>query len=49
MTQEELAEKMNINTRYVQRLEGQNCPNVKIDTIATIGKLLDAKPEEFFE
>lgn len=49
MTQEELAEKLGISVRYVQQLEGIRCKNVKIDTIATLGKAIGAKPAEFFE
>ena len=47
LTQESLAEKMGISSRYVQRLEGKNCPNVKIDTIAILAKVLGVKPSDF--
>ena len=49
LTQENLAERLDISVRYIQQLEGRNCPNVKIDTIAAIAKALSAKPVEFFE
>ena len=49
LTQEELAEKLEISVRYVQQLEGINCPNVKIDTIAVLAKTLGAKPADFME
>lgn len=49
LTQESLAERLDISVRYIQQLEGRNCPNVKIDTIAAIAKVLGAKPVEFFE
>jgi transcriptional regulator with XRE-family HTH domain len=49
MTQEELAEKLDISVRYVQKLEGSQCPNVKIDTIAVIAKALNVKPAAFLE
>ena len=49
MTQEQLAEKIDISVRYIQLLEGSRCPNVKIDSIATIAKALGAKPSEFLE
>jgi len=49
LTQDELAAKLQINTRYVQLLEGANCPNVKIDTIADLAKVLGVKPADFFE
>ncbi|MGE0525477.1 MAG: helix-turn-helix domain-containing protein [Bdellovibrionales bacterium] len=47
LTQEDLAERLDISVRYIQQLEGKNCPNVKIDTIAAIAKILNTKPEEF--
>lgn len=49
LTQEELAEKLDISVRYVQQLEGINCPNVKIDTIAVLAKALGARFVDFFE
>jgi transcriptional regulator with XRE-family HTH domain len=49
LTQDELAAKLQINTRYVQMLEGSNCPNVKIDTIAELAKALGVKAVDFFE
>lgn len=48
LTQEELAERLDISVRYVQQLEGRNCPNVKIDTVAVIAKAVTAKVFEFF-
>ncbi|MCO5141496.1 MAG: helix-turn-helix domain-containing protein [Oligoflexia bacterium] len=47
-TQELLAERLGINTRYVQRLEGSKCPNVKIDTMATLAHVLNVKIYDFF-
>ena len=49
LTQEELAEKLDISVRYIQQLEGIRCPNVKIDTIAVLAKVVGAKPTDFFE
>lgn len=49
LTQEELAEKLGIDVRYIQQLEGKRCPNVKIDTIAILAKALGAKPADFLE
>ena len=46
-TQEELAEKLDISVRYVQTLEGKKCPNVKLDTIAALAKVLGVKPSVF--
>ena len=48
LTQEELAEKLDISVRYIQQLEGRNCPNVKLETIADLAKALSGKPIEFF-
>jgi transcriptional regulator with XRE-family HTH domain len=49
LTQEELAEKLGIDARYIQQLEGKSCPSVKIDTIAILAKALGAKPADFLE
>lgn len=49
LTQEQLAEKLGITVRYVQLLEGKQCPDVKLDTIAGIAKAVSAKPKDFFE
>ncbi len=48
LTQEDLAERLDISVRYVQQLEGSNCPNVKIDTVAAIAKTVSAKMSDFF-
>ncbi|MBX3032964.1 MAG: helix-turn-helix transcriptional regulator [Bdellovibrionaceae bacterium] len=49
LTQEELAEKLDISVRYVQHLEGVNCPNVKLDTIAELAKVLSADPADLLQ
>ncbi len=49
LTQEELAEKLDITPRYIQHLEGRNCPSVGIDKIADLARTLKAKPRDFFE
>lgn len=49
LTQEELAEKLDISVRYVQQLEGKRTPNVKLDTIATLAKVLRIKPAQLLE
>lgn len=47
-TQEQLAEKLDISTRYIQLLESnKRCPNVKIDTLASLAKALAVKPSAF--
>lgn len=49
MTQERLAEALGITPRYLQHLEGKNCPSVGLDKIALLARTLKAKPKEFFE
>lgn len=49
LTQEELAEKLEISVRYVQQLEGKSTPNVKLDTIETLAKVLRTKPSELLK
>ena len=48
LTQEELAEALGINPRYVQLLEGNKTPNVKLDTIEELARVLKSKPADFF-
>lgn len=48
LTQEELAEALGINPRYVQLLEGSKTPNVKLDTIEELARVLKSKPADFF-
>lgn len=45
MTQENLAERLEITVRYVQRLEGKDTPNVGVDTIEKLAKALKVKAE----
>ena len=47
LTQEQLAERLGITARYVQVLEGKNCPNVKLNTIDTLSKALRVSPSDF--
>jgi transcriptional regulator with XRE-family HTH domain len=49
LTQEQLAERLGISVRYVQKLESKNCPNVKLDTIEGLSKALKVNPIEFLE
>ena len=46
-TQEELAESLGINVRYIQQLEGRTTPNVKLDTLEALAKVLKVKPSDF--
>lgn len=49
MTQEEFAEKLDISVRYVQRLESKNPPNVKLDTIEELARVLKVDMCEFLK
>ncbi len=49
LTLEQLAERLDVTLRYVQKLEGPSCPNVRLDTIAALAKALDVKPRDFLE
>lgn len=49
MTQEEFAEKLEISVRYVQKLEGKNTPNVKLDTLEELARTLKVDICEFFK
>ena len=44
LTQEQLAEKLDITVRYIQRLEGNNCPDVGLDALGRLAKALSVKP-----
>lgn len=44
-----LGKESHIDRIPYQLLEGVNCPNVKIDTIAILAKALGAKAINFFE
>ena len=47
LTQEQLAERLNISVRYVQVLESKKCPNIKLDTLGKLAKALKVKPIDF--
>lgn len=40
LTQEKLSELAGIDYKYLQRLEGKNPPNIKLETIAKLAKAL---------
>ncbi len=46
LTQEELAEILQINVRYIQLLEGKSTPNVKLDTLEDLAKALKIKASD---
>lgn len=49
MTQEEFAEKLEISVRYLQRLESKNPPNVKLDTLEELARVLKVDICDFFK
>ena len=46
LTQEQMAERLDIDTRYYQRLESNKPGAVKIDTIGKIAKALKMTPSK---
>lgn len=46
LTQEQMAERLQVTVRYYQRLESKNPPNVKIETIAKLAKELKVSASE---
>ena len=49
MTQEEFAEKLDVSVRYIQKVEGTNTPNMKLDTLEEFAKALKVDASEFFK
>lgn len=49
LSQEDLAERLKLSVRYIQHLEGKNCPSVGLDVIAKIAKALKASPKDLLE
>ena len=49
LTQEKLAELALIDYKYLQRMEGKNPPNIKLETIEKLAKTLKVKPSELLE
>ena len=47
LTQQQLAERAEIEYKYIQRLEGKNPTAVRIDTIARLAKVLKISPFKF--
>ena len=48
-TQQELAERADIEYKYLQRLEGKKPPAIKIDTIAKLAAALKIEPSRLIE
>lgn len=49
LTQWEFSELVEIDYKYLQRIEGKNPPALKIDTIERFAKALKIKPAELFD
>lgn len=49
LTQEKLAELTGIDYKYLQRIEGKNPPNIKLETIAKLAKTLKVDPPRLLE
>lgn len=49
LTQEKLAEFTGIDYKYLQRIEGKNPPNIKLETIAKLAKTLKVNPSALLE
>lgn len=46
MTQEELAAAAEIDYKYLQKIEGKNPPNLKVETIEKLAKALKITPDK---
>jgi len=46
LTQEQLAEEIGIEYKYLQRIEGKNPPNIRVETIEQIAKALKTTPSK---
>jgi len=49
LTQEKLSELAEIDYKYLQKIEGKNPPNIKLETIEKLAKTLKVKPSELLE
>ncbi len=49
MTQEGLAEITGIDYKYIQKIEGKNPPNLKVETIEKLAKSLKTTPAELLK
>ena len=48
-TQQELAEKANVDYKYLQRMEGKSPPNLKLETLEKISKALKINPAKLLD
>ncbi|MBU1122715.1 MAG: helix-turn-helix domain-containing protein [Candidatus Omnitrophica bacterium] len=49
LTQERLSEMADIDYKYLQKIEGKNSPNIKIETIEKIAKALKITPSKLLD
>ncbi|MBU1122360.1 MAG: helix-turn-helix domain-containing protein [Candidatus Omnitrophica bacterium] len=49
LTQERLSEMADIDYKYLQKIEGKNPPNIKIETIEKIAKALKITPSKLLD
>ncbi len=49
LTQEGFAETAGIDYKYLQRIEGKNPPNIRIETIEKLAKALKTIPSKLLE
>lgn len=48
-TQEKLADLVEIDYKYIQRIEGKNPPNIRVETIARLAKALKTTPSKLLD
>jgi transcriptional regulator with XRE-family HTH domain len=49
LTQEKLSEVSGIDYKYIQRIEGKNPPNIKLETIERLAKTLKTTPAKLLD
>ena len=48
-TQEKLAEVTGIDYKYLQKIEGKNTPNIKLETIEKLAKAFQISPSKLLD
>jgi len=48
-TQERLSELTNMDYKYIQRIEGKNPPDIRVETIQRIAKALKTTPSKLLD
>ncbi len=48
-TQDKLSEITEIDVKYIQRIEGKNPPNIRVETIERLAKALKTAPSELLD